>query len=98
MRARRAGTAAARAPSLSDETKAGAAAGPAPLGTAVSCPTARAARFGAPAPNTPESRGSNDVCPYAKSPASTAGLFGIPDPEVGRLVRRDLQLRLVAGR
>jgi len=33
-----------------------AAAGPAPLGTVVSCPTARAARFGTPAPNTPKPR------------------------------------------
>ena len=48
------GTAAARAPSRRAESKVGAAAGPAPLGTAVSCPTARAARFGAPAPNTPK--------------------------------------------
>jgi hypothetical protein len=39
----------------------GAAGGPARLATAVSLPTARAARFGAPAPNTPQTRSSNAV-------------------------------------
>src|SRR3954471_4662483 len=49
MRARRAGT--AEGGSLPG-------AGPAPLATAVSLPTARAARLGASAPNTPETRSS----------------------------------------
>src|SRR5215213_9713389 len=44
MRARRAGTA----------PRQYRGAGPAALGTAVSCPTQRAARFGASAPNTPK--------------------------------------------
>src|SRR3982750_3673238 len=53
MRARRAGTP-PRGQDGEESHRSWRGGGPARLGTVVSCPTARAARLGAPAPNTPK--------------------------------------------